>query len=68
MVDDDSAVLKPAALIDAVVELAPEQERLEGWIMQGSWQGHRYQAYIRLTPRTKHVMKQLSPARVGSGN
>lgn len=33
VVDDDGAVLIPAALVDAVVELAPEQERLESWIM-----------------------------------
>lgn len=33
VVDDDGAVLIPAALVDVVVELAPEQERLEGWIM-----------------------------------
>ncbi|MDR6873208.1 regulator of RNase E activity RraA [Bosea sp. BE125] len=32
--DDDGAVLIPAALIDAVLEAAPEQERLEAWIMQ----------------------------------
>jgi len=31
--DDDGAVLVPAALIDEVVELGPDQERLEGWIM-----------------------------------
>ncbi|GJE37256.1 ribonuclease activity regulator RraA [Methylobacterium persicinum] len=30
--DGDGAVLIPAALIDAVLELAPEQERFEGWI------------------------------------
>ncbi|BAT60787.1 4-hydroxy-4-methyl-2-oxoglutarate aldolase [Variibacter gotjawalensis] len=34
VVDDDGAVLIPAALVDAVVELAPEQERLEAWIMK----------------------------------
>ncbi|UPG74745.1 ribonuclease activity regulator RraA (plasmid) [Roseomonas gilardii subsp. gilardii] len=34
VVDDDGAVLIPAALIDAVLELAPEQERLESWIMK----------------------------------
>lgn len=34
VVDDDGAVLIPAALVEAVVDLAPEQERLEGWIMQ----------------------------------
>ncbi len=32
--DGDGVVVIPAALVDAVVELAPEQERLEGWIMQ----------------------------------
>jgi len=32
--DQDGVVLIPAALVDFVVELAPEQERLEGWIMQ----------------------------------
>jgi regulator of RNase E activity RraA len=34
VVDDDGAVLIPAALVDEVVALGPEQERLEGWIMQ----------------------------------
>lgn len=34
VVDDDGAVLIPAALVDELVELGPEQERLEGWIMQ----------------------------------
>jgi regulator of RNase E activity RraA len=32
--DGDGAVVIPAALVDAVLELAPEQERLEAWIMQ----------------------------------
>lgn len=31
--DDDGAVLIPAALLDHVLKEAPEQERLEGWIM-----------------------------------
>lgn len=34
VVDDDGAVLIPAALVEAVCELAPEQERLESWIMR----------------------------------
>jgi regulator of RNase E activity RraA len=34
VVDDDGAVLIPAALVDEVLELAPDQERLEGWIMK----------------------------------
>src|SRR5207253_6887516 len=33
VVDDDGAVLIPAAYIDELVATAPEQERLEGWIM-----------------------------------
>jgi regulator of RNase E activity RraA len=32
--DGDGVVVIPAALVEAVLELAPEQERLEGWIMQ----------------------------------
>ena len=31
--DDDGAVLIPRALVDAVLDLAPEQEKLEAWIM-----------------------------------
>jgi len=31
--DDDGAVLIPAALLEHVLQEAPEQERLEGWIM-----------------------------------
>ncbi|NKL21196.1 ribonuclease activity regulator RraA [Rhizobium leguminosarum] len=34
VVDNDGGVVIPAALIDEILELAPEQERLEGWIMQ----------------------------------
>ena len=33
VVDEDGAVLIPAALLDEMLTLAPEQERLEGWIM-----------------------------------
>ena len=39
VVDDDGAVLIPAALLDEVVALAPEQERLEAWIMAQVDQG-----------------------------
>ena len=37
--DDDGAVLIPAALLDHVLQEAPEQERLEGWIMEEVNQG-----------------------------
>ncbi len=33
MADDDGAVLIPAKYLADILELAPEQERLEGWIM-----------------------------------
>ena len=33
VVDDDGAVLIPAALVDDVIRVAPEQERMETWIM-----------------------------------
>jgi regulator of RNase E activity RraA len=33
VVDADGAVLIPAALLDYVIEVGPEQERMEGWIM-----------------------------------
>ena len=39
VVDGDGAVLIPAALLDAVVAAAVEQERLEGWIMSQVEQG-----------------------------
>jgi len=34
VVDDDGAVLIPAALLDDILAAAPEQERLEAWIMK----------------------------------
>ena len=37
--DDDGAVLIPAALLDEIVALAPEQERLEHWIITQVEQG-----------------------------
>ncbi|MDD5336300.1 MAG: ribonuclease activity regulator RraA [Rhodoferax sp.] len=39
VVDDDGAVLIPAALLDEILLLAPEQERLESWIMRQVEQG-----------------------------
>jgi regulator of RNase E activity RraA len=34
VVDDDGAVLIPAALVDMMVEQGPEQECMEAWIMR----------------------------------
>jgi len=39
VIDDDGAVLIPAALLAEMVEQAPEQERLEAWIMNQVDQG-----------------------------
>lgn len=39
VVDDDGAVLIPAALLDEMLLVAPEQERLEAWIMSQVEQG-----------------------------
>ena len=33
VVDDDGAVLIPAAYLEEMLTLAPEQERLEAWLM-----------------------------------
>ena len=41
VVDDDGAVLIPAALLDHVVQTAAEQEQLEAWIMQEVENGAR---------------------------
>src|SRR5580693_10443620 len=40
VVDDDGAVLIPAALVNDVVELGPEQERFEAWVMEEVKGGH----------------------------
>ncbi|WP_027281694.1 ribonuclease activity regulator RraA [Roseomonas gilardii] len=40
VIDNDGAVLIPAALVSDVVEEGVEQERLEGWIMQQVEAGH----------------------------
>ena len=40
VVDDDGAVLIPAALLDAMVAAAPGQEALENWIMDQVQKGH----------------------------
>ena len=39
VVDDDGAVLVPAKLLDEMLVLAPEQERLEAWILSQVDQG-----------------------------
>ncbi|MGG4775587.1 ribonuclease activity regulator RraA [Alcaligenaceae bacterium 429] len=38
--DQDGAVAIPASFLDKVLELAPEQERLEGWVVEQVRAGH----------------------------
>ena len=40
VIDDDGAVLIPAKLVEEVVQMSVEQERLEGWIMGEVEAGH----------------------------
>ena len=49
--DDDGAVLIPAALVDVVVKLAPEQEGSKIGSCGRSWPGHPYRVFTPPTPR-----------------
>jgi len=52
-VDDDGAVLIPAALLDEMVLLAPEQERMEAWIMQEVNRGASLPGLYPMNAQTK---------------
>jgi len=53
VVDDDGAVLIPAALVDTVMALAPEQERKEAWIMQEVERGAALPGLYPMNAETK---------------
>ncbi len=53
VVDDDGAVLIPAALVDAVVAAAPEQERKEAWIMKEVEKGAALPGLYPMNTETK---------------
>jgi regulator of RNase E activity RraA len=53
VVDDDGAVLIPAALLDEMVLLAPEQERMEAWIMQEVNRGASLPGLYPMNAQTK---------------
>jgi regulator of RNase E activity RraA len=53
VVDDDGAVLIPAALVDTVVEQGPEQERLEAWIMREVEKGASLPGLYPMNAETK---------------
>jgi regulator of RNase E activity RraA len=66
--DNDGAVLIPAALVDIVVELAPEQERLEDWIMQEVLAGASLQGLYPPDADSKKRYEATKTVRVRSGN
>lgn len=53
VVDDDGAVLIPQALLEAVVPLAVEQERMEGWIMEEVNKGNALPGLYPMNAETK---------------
>lgn len=53
VVDDDGAVLIPAALLDHVLAEAPEQERMEAWIMEEVSRGAALPGLYPMNEETK---------------
>ena len=53
VVDDDGAVLIPAASLDHVLAEAPEQERMEGWIMEEVGRGVALPGLYPMNEETK---------------
>lgn len=53
VVDDDGAVVIPQALLGDVLALAPEQERMEGWIMEEVGRGVALPGLYPMNAETK---------------
>ena len=53
VVDEDGAVVIPAALLEAVAAAAPEQERMEGWIMREVEKGASLPGLYPMSAETK---------------
>lgn len=53
VVDDDGAVVIPAKLLDEVLATAPEQERMEGWIMNELEKGSALPGLYPMNAETK---------------
>lgn len=53
VVDQDGAVVIPAALVGAVLDAAPEQERMEGWIMDEIGRGTPLPGLYPMNAETK---------------
>jgi regulator of RNase E activity RraA len=53
VVDDDGAVLIPAAFLEDMLKLAPEQERMEAWIMEEVNKGAALPGLYPMNAQTK---------------
>ena len=51
--DDDGCVLIPQGLLDHVLATAPEQERMEGWIMEEVRRGEKLPGLYPMNEATK---------------
>jgi regulator of RNase E activity RraA len=60
VVDDDGAVVIPAALVEEVVNLGPEQERMEQWIMDEVKRGRPLPGLYPMNEETKERYRQAS--------
>lgn len=65
VVDDDGAVLIPAALLDEMLAQAPEQERLENWIMGQVEQGAALPGLY--PPNAENKARYLADTKGGQG-
>ncbi|MEM7462091.1 MAG: ribonuclease activity regulator RraA [Pseudomonadota bacterium] len=53
VIDDDGAVVIPSALLDAVLEEAPEQERMEAWIVNEVENGEKLPGLYPMNEETR---------------
>jgi regulator of RNase E activity RraA len=65
--DADGAVVIPAALLDHVLATAPEQERMEGWIMGEVLGGAKLPGLYPMNAETKARYEAEMAAKAGKG-
>jgi regulator of RNase E activity RraA len=65
--DADGAVVIPAALLDHVLATAPEQERMEGWIMDQVQGGAKLPGLYPMNAETKAQYEAEMAAKAGKG-
>ena len=64
VVDDDGAVLIPASLVEEVVRVAPEQERMETWIMDRDHERREAAGPLSAERREPQALQGLDLARL----